>query len=542
MLHEGLREAFEFAASTCFLVLTLITTIIFLMCSVRINNKAFRAGSLVSLNALLLTLLGLLMIVSTQMMKIIPVEILEKLYQSTKLILLSTIPLFLLNFFYPKEKIGLFFKIVIYIGLFFATLGIFLIFFDQTLLATWISSIGLKTLGNKIQPFFANSGIIKITNTMLFLFSLTLIVLSIAILRKKKDEKSGIIIIAGLVLLCFAIMDDLQRIYTGSYWYLDKIKTVRFFPGIVIMSILFCWATFKKSFYVKNSPQNEMFDYEKIVEVADEMLFILSEDLDIITANDRAKAVFSSDGKPINFIKILYFEEIEKGKDRQFWKERLLRLYKNGGKLSFNVHIKNGITSMPSEYHFRFDSYAEGKEHRLIGRAWPVAKYKLAKFIDIERLSLTIDNDIALASSVAEKLTATLWEDLEERDILMLRIGLYEMISNAIQHGNLGITSKNKTRAEESGYLFDFINDKQKIQKYQNKKVLIDYYYDNEKVVYRITDMGNGFDYESTLRDIENGDYRQAWVKQSGILMAISAFDNVEYNETGNQVLLTKNF
>ena len=72
--------------------------------------------------------------------------------------------------------------------------------------------------------------------------------------------------------------------------------------------------------------------------------------------------------------------------------------------------------------------------------------------------------------------------------------------------------------------------------------IAVEYSINSEKAVYKITDAGNGFDHQTMLNidiDLENSLMRY---HGRGIFISKSIFDEVIYNEKGNEVKLIKRF
>jgi len=71
--------------------------------------------------------------------------------------------------------------------------------------------------------------------------------------------------------------------------------------------------------------------------------------------------------------------------------------------------------------------------------------------------------------------------------------------------------------------------------------VHIEYAIDPEKIAYKITDEGPGFDYHAVLNTDPDAVNENMLSHGRGITMAREVFDSIEYNKKGNQVLLVKN-
>ena len=113
-------------------------------------------------------------------------------------------------------------------------------------------------------------------------------------------------------------------------------------------------------------------------------------------------------------------------------------------------------------------------------------------------------------------------------------VGLFELMVNAVEHGNLGITYQEKTELIEQGRLPDEVAQRLEDPAYKDKWVTLNVNIDDEQVNVVITDMGEGFDFEEYLtfsmeRALDN--------HGRGIMMANSAgFNELEYSMGGRCV------
>ena len=108
-----------------------------------------------------------------------------------------------------------------------------------------------------------------------------------------------------------------------------------------------------------------------------------------------------------------------------------------------------------------------------------------------------------------------------------IRLGLEELIYNAIEHGNLNISFSEKTNALECGNFEELIAERQKDAKYKDKKVFISFNQCPEYDEWYIQDEGNGFDLGISIKEELHG---------RGIRLSRFFFDEIEYKENGNIV------
>jgi DNA-binding response OmpR family regulator len=126
---------------------------------------------------------------------------------------------------------------------------------------------------------------------------------------------------------------------------------------------------------------------------------------------------------------------------------------------------------------------------------------------------------------------------VQEHEIINIKVGLEEMILNAIEHGCLRITSEEKRQAIEEGTYGALHRQKLDIEELGSRTVSISYALDAQELRVEIDDAGLGFEWRAlaapTLETVHAYTGR-------GILLARMAFDEVEYNAAGNAVTLVK--
>lgn len=115
---------------------------------------------------------------------------------------------------------------------------------------------------------------------------------------------------------------------------------------------------------------------------------------------------------------------------------------------------------------------------------------------------------------------------------------LTEMLHNAIEHGNCGITSENKSAHLAKGLTIhsliqEMCREDVMIAK---KKVFFGYTISPAQSVYVIRDEGQGFSWQEYLSGDREMDYLAEHGR--GIMLAQQAVDSLGYNEVGNEVTL----
>lgn len=122
-------------------------------------------------------------------------------------------------------------------------------------------------------------------------------------------------------------------------------------------------------------------------------------------------------------------------------------------------------------------------------------------------------------------------------DPLPVAIGLTELIVNGVEHGCLAISHDLKGTLIEAGILNDEIQRRRALPEYAGRYVTVDFQREPDKLVFRVTDPGDGFDYNAYRADTVDSAKKHG----RGILMARGCFERVKYSGRGNVVTAIKN-
>jgi len=116
-------------------------------------------------------------------------------------------------------------------------------------------------------------------------------------------------------------------------------------------------------------------------------------------------------------------------------------------------------------------------------------------------------------------------------------LGLRELIINAVEHGNLGITYQEKGELIDTGQMSQEIARRLALDENRDKRVEVVFERRNIDLVFTIRDQGQGFDWQRYL----NFDPERVFDPNGrGIAMArTTSFDTLEYQGNGNTVVAT---
>jgi len=113
-------------------------------------------------------------------------------------------------------------------------------------------------------------------------------------------------------------------------------------------------------------------------------------------------------------------------------------------------------------------------------------------------------------------------------------LGISEILTNAIEHGNLGISYEEKTQLVIENKWHDEVTRRLNHPENDKKEVVISFFKRANEVILNVRDQGDGFNFESYL-DFDPS--RSTHNHGRGIAFANSlSFDEIEYVGNGNEV------
>ena len=117
-----------------------------------------------------------------------------------------------------------------------------------------------------------------------------------------------------------------------------------------------------------------------------------------------------------------------------------------------------------------------------------------------------------------------------------MRMGLHELLVNAIEHGNLELDSELKSRQD----YFEVLKKRAAEPRFRTRRVTVEVLITADSFSCTIKDQGPGFDW----RELPNPGAPENLFKPHGrgVVMGIKFFDEFSYNKSGNQVTVRKFF
>ena len=285
---------------------------------------------------------------------------------------------------------------------------------------------------------------------------------------------------------------------------------------------------------------------QTLVEESDDFIFTLDESWNFTMANKSFQRILKYGQEELlsmNFLELIYNRDWKDSLNKIFVLEKLEELSKPGTSVSFQTEFKQKHVLEPrdSQVRLQYLEYDDGRRE-ILGRASIITEDVLARYLIKERVEFSIENYVRNAEILSQRLSSLISRFADAEVQMTVRTSLREIIINAIEHGNLEITFDEKTKALEEGSYLSLIEERRSDPRFKNRKIFLEYSIDEDRVAFRVTDEGQGFDHRKVLKTDEKKLNEDFMAHGRGIMMTVSAFDIVRYNEKGNRVALVKYF
>jgi PAS domain S-box-containing protein len=324
--------------------------------------------------------------------------------------------------------------------------------------------------------------------------------------------------------------------------------------GIILLSggaILLIWQ-FAKGLQKSNKELSEALaqlsastaTLRHLTESSSDIIFGLDSDLKIVFLNSAARRQLGIDPKAAtgkDLTETLCSKkdgEADYLFDPNLLRQALVTLRETGEKVNLTATLISQLTGEPRDYRIRVERVSEAQGLQFIGRASSLGDMMVASLIKRIRIAFTLNNSLLMTEELATFLSGLCRRYVDEQKVTTYRILLREMLLNAIEHGNLEIDFDTKTQALMAETYFELIDERRRTEPYRNRVVTVDCLIDAQKIAFRITDEGNGFDHRAMIAKLT--DERNETAHGRGIVMTLQEFDKVRYNDKGNSVVLVK--
>lgn len=337
---------------------------------------------------------------------------------------------------------------------------------------------------------------------------------------------------------CLALWDVLDSVFFNS--------GIRLSPAtFLITAVLIALILASHLLRLRDDLESSQTRYRALAESSGDVLMLLSLDGTILSVNGGVRRHLGLDERKLpgkNFLDL-----VSGGGEREVDWLSLIRQRTEeaaaGKSLELVCPLRNSRDE-PYEMSIKLAPSTTGSSGRPVIslHARRLEEDVLIRSCLFEEQTYRIANDIHVAELLSRRLSEPLKKYLDEDDVIGIQIGLHELLINAIEHGNLGITFAEKTRAQEEGTYEAVLAARQKDPLLSRRTVTVHYRLTPDKVEYTITDAGAGFDHERMQRRSIVSERALNLRHGRGISLTRSMFDILAYRGKGNEVKLTKSF
>lgn len=165
-------------------------------------------------------------------------------------------------------------------------------------------------------------------------------------------------------------------------------------------------------------------------------------------------------------------------------------------------------------------------------------EHEILGMIVEKTFTIKFDNRLELIPYIANQLVLETGNIIPEDKRSGVHLGLLELLTNAIEHGNLEISYDEKTTALEDD-TFDFLYKKRQADPLLGqRKVTVSLKMDCLSCEWLITDEGKGFDWKTVIGSFDES--KMLELHGRGIFITQIYFDELVFNDAGNAVRAIK--
>lgn len=284
--------------------------------------------------------------------------------------------------------------------------------------------------------------------------------------------------------------------------------------------------------------------YRHLVDDSSDLIFQMNEEAEILSMNKTARSMLGF--SPEEMIGRKLYEFVPDGLEgdpelnRNIVREHLRQFAEDKPLISFRTTLRKKHLYEPIDVNITLQKNLVYWKVEIVGKISAVEQDISQRFLEKEKGRYVIDNNVTQAEILSQKLTERLNRYFVSPVVNTIRICFREILINAIEHGNLGISFDEKTQAIEKGDYMQFLLARQRDPRYKDRKVYVDYLINGRVLMFRVTDEGAGFDHASFLKRAKEDPYLSMMEHGRGIIMTRNVFDSVVFNDEGNQVILTR--
>jgi CheY-like chemotaxis protein len=167
---------------------------------------------------------------------------------------------------------------------------------------------------------------------------------------------------------------------------------------------------------------------------------------------------------------------------------------------------------------------------------------QIIKYIEDENIHLAIPSDFEFLNTVINYVFSHLkarWL-VNDENLHDVKVCMYEALTNAFEHGNLGIPGDEKSRLLEISQQAwrDFLLERINSPNYRDKRIEVNLQISAERMMLRVRDQGEGFAFENHFNEVEP----ELLFRSSGrgLLLIRSLMDQMWFEDEGRTLVMVK--
>jgi FixJ family two-component response regulator/anti-sigma regulatory factor (Ser/Thr protein kinase) len=212
-----------------------------------------------------------------------------------------------------------------------------------------------------------------------------------------------------------------------------------------------------------------------------------------------------------------------------------------------NATVENAVTALRHgaldflKKPFEIDDIARIVEKFFSLTANREADYDIYSSIIAESRMFRLPTDFSIISTFMSEIMHIIsrFPGIDKKTTLTIRLSLYEMLVNAMEHGNLEINYEMKKNLLEEVIDYQrYLQERANQEPFRDRKVYVSYEYDTKSITFTITDEGKGFDVSKVPNPHASENLER--LNGRGIFISRVNMTKVTYNDKGNSVTLHK--
>jgi PAS domain S-box-containing protein len=415
-------------------------------------------------------------------------------------------------------------------------------YFPARSLAGFAIFFALGCAGVLVLPSFYYTQSVAVFQGVTILLGLHVLVSGV--IAAIRGQRGARVFLATFLLLFLAAINDIlySRMVVNTGFFLGLALFLFIFTQAFLLSRLYADA-FRRVEELAVDLSNSERKYRHLVEDSGEIILSLSEDGTVLSANQAMKRILGYRPDRIQGRKLgeLLYEQSNSNLflARHIFEQRLADLASSDGTQEFPAHFRTAGADL-CELNVRLQRVALASGASIIANLAQKPLDVLARHCLKDSRLYSLHNSFSLADLLNYSVTAGFDTRLSDEDQMLMRLGLREVMINAIEHGNLAISFEEKDKATSAGTLQTLIQERLRNPIYANRKLHLKVDADETRVEFIVRDEGQGFNHREIMQRAAQAEQNAQALHGRGLLFALNCFDQVIFNESGNEVRLIK--